>query len=104
MIIKTLVENTSKTGELKSEHGLSLYIETKKHKLLFDTGSSELYSVNAAKMGVDLAKVDIAVISHGHYDHGGGLETFLKINKKAKIYMHRNSLGKYYSNSSSGEK
>lgn len=104
MIIKTLVENTSISEKLGSEHGLSLYIETKKHKLLFDTGASALFAENARKMKVDLSEVDLAVISHGHYDHGGGLKAFVNINSKAKIYLNQKSFEKYYSNRSNGEK
>lgn len=104
MILITLVENTSISEELKSEHGLSLYIETKKHKLLFDLGASGLFAENAKKLNVDLAEVDLVVISHGHYDHGGGLNAFLNVNKKAQIYLNQKAFGKYYSNRPGGEK
>ena len=87
MKLTVLAENTSKTG-LAAEHGLSLFIETNKHKILFDFGASTLFSENAGKLGVDLGMVDIAFLSHGHYDHGGGIEAFLDINKIANIYMH----------------
>lgn len=103
MIIKSLIENTSDTAALKTEHGLCLYIETKKHKLLFDTGASGLFAENAARMNVDLAGVDMAVISHGHYDHGGGLKEFLNINSKAKVFVHREAFGEYYAKRSNGE-
>ena len=89
MIITVLSENLTSSDKLGSEHGLSLYIETETHKILFDTGASGLFAENAGKLGVDLAKVDLAVISHGHYDHGGGLKTFLGINNRAKIYLHQ---------------
>ena len=88
MKVTVLAENTSRCG-LPAEHGLSLYIETENRKILFDTGQSELFSENAERLGVDLKKVDIAVISHGHYDHGGGLKTFLKLNGSAPVYLHR---------------
>lgn len=102
MIIKTLVENTTIADAFEAEHGLSLYIETKKHKLLFDLGASELFAENAEKMGVDLSAVDAVFISHGHADHGGGLETFLKVNTKAKIYLNAKAFEKHYSNRPSG--
>lgn len=104
MIIKALAENISDIEDLACEHGLSLCIETKNHKILFDTGASNLFAVNAAKMGVDLSKVDLAVISHGHYDHGGGLKTFLSINSKAKVYLHEKAFEKHYSHRTNGEK
>ena len=77
MLIKTLVENTAISKDFGSEHGLSLYIETKKHKILFDVGASELFLKNAKKLDVSIADVDFLVISHGHYDHGGGLKSFI---------------------------
>ncbi len=99
MIITTLVENISENPDLGAEHGLSLYIETKRHKILFDTGASQLFAENADKMGVDLAAVDIVILSHGHYDHGGGLKTFLALNQTAKIYMNMNAFQNHYSQS-----
>lgn len=104
MIIKTLVENTSIFKDLASEQGLSLYIETNRHKLLFDMGASALFAENARKMNIDLTDVDLAVISHGHFDHGGGLEAFLEINSKAKIYINNRAFGKHYANRPGGEK
>jgi 7,8-dihydropterin-6-yl-methyl-4-(beta-D-ribofuranosyl)aminobenzene 5'-phosphate synthase len=104
MIIKTLVENTSLDPELGSEHGLSLYIETENHRILFDTGASGLFAVNAEKMGIDLSLVDIAVISHDHYDHGGGLMTFMALNKQAKIYVSREAFQDRFSILPTGEK
>ncbi len=96
MIIKALTENTSKNENIFSEHGLSLYIETGKHKILFDMGQTDLFYKNAQTMGVDLRAVDVAVLSHGHYDHGGGLEKFLEINKAAPVYLSRFAFGEYY--------
>ena len=97
MIIKTLAENTSVSGDYNNEHGLSLYIETKKHKILFDTGASNLFLENAKKLNVDISDVDLAIISHGHYDHGGGLKAFLNANSKAKIYINQKAFDKHYS-------
>ncbi len=102
MLIKTLVENTTMSKDLCCEHGLSLYIETKKHKLLFDVGESDFFLQNAGKLGVDVAEVDFLVISHGHYDHGGGLKVFLKANTKAEVFLHRLAFEKYYASRSDG--
>ncbi|MBP1737309.1 MAG: hypothetical protein H6Q60_1190 [Oscillospiraceae bacterium] len=104
MRVQVLVENTSHCGGLGSEHGLSLYIETSRHKLLFDTGASGLFSENAEQMGVDLAQVDVSVLSHGHSDHGGGIETFLRLNDKAKLYLHERVFIPHYVNRPNGEK
>ena len=104
MIVKVLSENTTSSEKLGSEHGLSLYIETEAHTILFDTGASCLFAENAEKMGVDLTRVDLAVISHGHYDHGGGLKTFLGINNRAKIYLHQKAFEPHYANRPGGIK
>lgn len=87
MKVVTLIENTSISKEFKHQHGLSLYIETEQHKILFDTGSNGAFIDNARKMDVDLSQVDTVVISHGHYDHGGGLKQLLEVNSIAKIYI-----------------
>ena len=97
MKITCLLENTTTKNDILTEHGLSLYIETEKHNILFDMGQSDLFAKNAETLGIDLSKVDIAIISHGHYDHGGGLETFLRINNHAPIYINKNAFGSHYS-------
>ena len=74
MKITALLENKTNREDMLTEHGLSLYIETEKHKILFDMGQSDLFAKNAAALGIDLSSVDIAVLSHGHYDHGGGVK------------------------------
>lgn len=80
-----LVEDTPK-DPLMGEHGLSLYIESD-IRILFDMGQSRLFAENARRVGVNLREVDVAVISHGHYDHGGGLRHFLEINDSADVLM-----------------
>lgn len=96
MIIKTLVENTSISEEFGSEHGLSIYIETNDRKILFDVGASELFLENAKKMNINITNIDYLVISHGHYDHGGGLRAFLQKNTKAEIFLHRLAFDKHF--------
>ena len=96
MRISMLLENTAKNNDFAAEHGLSMYIETEQGNILFDTGATSLFAQNAAKLGIDLADVDMVVISHGHNDHGGGLKTFLELNSKAKIYITPQAFGRYY--------
>ncbi|MFV0381204.1 MAG: MBL fold metallo-hydrolase, partial [Breznakia sp.] len=96
MKIIALVENTTKS-ELKAKHGLSLYIETLNHKILFDLGSDDTLFKNAKKRNIDISKVDVVVISHGHADHGGALDKFLAVNNTAKIYVQRKAFEPYYS-------
>lgn len=92
----SLVENTSKIDNITPQHGLSLYIEALGHKILFDMGQDDLFLINAQKLGVDIKDINIAVISHGHYDHGGGLKSFLSVNSKAKVYINHRAFYKYY--------
>ena len=84
-----LLENLSADSRLEAEHGLSLYLETGDHRILFDTGQTDAFARNAEKLGIDLRAVDMAVLSHGHYDHSGGLARFLAINDHAPVYIHR---------------
>lgn len=89
MKIVTLLENETNDKRLSAAHGLSLYIETDTKKILFDLGPNNFYMKNAKKLGIDLSKVDILVISHGHYDHGTGIKKFLKYNKKAQVFVSK---------------
>lgn len=89
MNIKVLSENTSISEKLGCEHGLSLYLQAGGRKILFDTGASPLFAENAAKLGIDLSSVELTVLSHGHYDHGGGLGEFLTRNTQANVYLHQ---------------
>ena len=103
MRIINLVENTEGKSGCGVEHGLCFYIETEKHKLLMDAGQTELLLENAQKLGIDLTAVDTVVLSHGHYDHGGGILPFAKINPDAKIYVPEAAFGEYYSVNKAGE-
>lgn len=96
MKIVTLLENTSRRPGLAAARGLSIYVETGERKILFDMGPDASFLNNARALGVDLAAVDAAVLSHGHSDHGGGLAAFCEINAQAKIYLRREALGAYY--------
>lgn len=78
------------------EHGLCVYIGTEKHRMLVDTGASDLLIKNAEILGIDLKSVDSVFLSHGHYDHSGGIIPFAKINKNAKIYVHEKADLDYY--------
>ena len=103
MIVKTLVENTTVTDEFRGEHGLSVYLENEENRILVDLGDSSLYAENAAKMNVDLSAVDTVVISHAHYDHGGGLKHFLSVNEKAAVYISAYGFDDYYARKPDGE-
>ena len=102
MTITSLLENTAARAGIAAEHGLSLYVETANRRILFDMGQTDLFARNAEALGIDLSRVDLAVLSHGHYDHGGGLAAFLEINQTAPVYLteaaflpHYNGTQKY---------
>lgn len=95
MKITALVENHT-NSELKARHGLSLYIETRKHKALFDLASGNTLFENARIRGIDLSEIDTVIISHGHMDHGGALNKFLQINSKARIYIQKKAFEPHY--------
>ena len=97
MKIINLMENTCGHPDCEAAHGLSFYIETANHRLLMDAGPSDLTVFNADALGIDLAGVDICVISHGHYDHSDGLSAFLARNASAKVYIRREAAGEYLS-------
>jgi 7,8-dihydropterin-6-yl-methyl-4-(beta-D-ribofuranosyl)aminobenzene 5'-phosphate synthase len=96
MRVVSLLENTAAMPGIGVEHGLSLYVEWRGVKLLFDMGQSGLFAQNAEALGVDLSAVDVAVLSHGHYDHGGGLSTFLALNDHAPVYVHADAFLPHY--------
>lgn len=97
MKVTSITENTSSKA-LPVEHGLSLYIEKDDAgKVLFDMGQSDLFARNAEALSLPVADIDVAVVSHGHYDHGGGLKTFLQQNSKANVYIHKDAFLPHYS-------
>jgi len=96
MKITALMENTSIAPDIACEHGLSLYIEACGKKILFDMGQSEAFAENAKRLGVDLSRVEIAMLSHGHYDHGGGALRFFEENDHAPLYVSRHAFAPYY--------
>ena len=91
MRVTMLLDNLAADPSLAAEHGLSLYIETEKHRILFDAGQSYAFARNAEALDIDLSAVDIAILSHGHYDHSGGLARFLELNDHAPLYLHRSA-------------
>lgn len=98
MKITVLVENTG-PNELIIEHGISLYIEFNDKKYLLDAGPSDSFFKNAHALSIDLDRVDKAVLSHGHYDHGDGFMVFLNQYKDKVVYGAKNIFDDYYSGS-----
>ena len=118
-----LSDNRTQNPLLQTEHGLSILLETEKHRILLDTGASDVFVRNAEQMGIglrpslisldkaqaslalpslsrslDLSTVDYVFISHGHSDHAGGLKHFMMINDKAQVIVSPNALkGRFFS-------
>lgn len=102
MKICTLMENKAVSEEFTSSHGLSFYIETKNHRILFDMGPDGSFLENAKKLGIDISGVDFAILSHGHYDHGGGLKAFLEANQRASVHIQKKALGSFWAHDPDG--
>ena len=87
MKITLLANNCADKRGFLGEHGLSLYIEHKNNNILFDTGQTDVYIRNAKVLGIDFKKINAVILSHGHYDHCGGLAFYPE---NTKIYIHKN--------------
>ena len=93
-----LSDNRTQNPSLETEHGLSILLETEEYHLLLDTGASDVFIRNAEKMSIDLSTVDYVFISHGHSDHAGGLQYFVKSNRKFKVLVSPDAMsGQFFS-------
>ena len=101
MKITILAENSG-WEELEGEHGLSLLIEHQGKKILLDAGQSMLFYNNSKKLGINLEEIDWAVLSHSHYDHADGFESFFENNSRAQLYVNRNVCEDFYADDESG--
>jgi 7,8-dihydropterin-6-yl-methyl-4-(beta-D-ribofuranosyl)aminobenzene 5'-phosphate synthase len=97
LTITVLVENTAMERGLLGEHGLSFLIETERHRVLFDTGQGLVLEHNVKQLGLNLNPLDAIALSHGHYDHSGGLESVLKTISPSKLYLHSLAIKPKYS-------
>jgi 7,8-dihydropterin-6-yl-methyl-4-(beta-D-ribofuranosyl)aminobenzene 5'-phosphate synthase len=94
--VTTIVENAAGRADLQAEHGLAVWIDTGRHRVLFDTGQGDLVLANARALDIGLEQADAIVLSHGHYDHTGGLAGVLSLARGARVFLHPAALaGKY---------
>ena len=93
--LHVLIENTARPG-FTPQHGLSLHITTPRHRLLFDVGQNGLFISHAGKMGLSLSQVDAMILSHGHFDHGGGIADFFAVNQRAYLYAAPGAFAPHY--------
>ncbi len=96
MKITVLTDDKAKKRGFVAEHGLSLFIEYKDYNILFDTGQSDVYIRNAKALQIDLNKTDYIVLSHGHYDHCGGISSLPNLKKNPKIYLQKSATEQKY--------
>lgn len=95
--ITILAENLAQGEGVLGEHGLSFWIDTGAHRVLFDTGQGLVLEHNARRLGIDLSSADAIVLSHGHYDHVGGLERVWPKATKARLFLHPRAIDPKYS-------
>ena len=101
--ITVLIEDSVSRPILLAEHGLAFWIDTGSHGLLFDTGQSRLILANANELKLDLDAVDSVVLSHGHYDHCGGLADVLaNAAGNVTVYAHPRALDPKYRRTETG--
>ena len=93
----TILSDNIADSNLESEHGFSLLLQTPNGSLLFDAGQDRVLFHNAQKLDIDLRRIDKFVLSHGHYDHCGGIAELLRINPALKVFMHPGATVKRYS-------
>jgi 7,8-dihydropterin-6-yl-methyl-4-(beta-D-ribofuranosyl)aminobenzene 5'-phosphate synthase len=98
--ITVLVENSVHRQGLVAEHGLSFHIQCGERSLLFDTGQTDLAVINAETLRLPLDRVEAIVLSHGHYDHTGGVPAMLEVVPEARVYLHPAAFEKKFSQNS----
>ena len=102
MRVTVLMENSTPSSRLAARHGLSLWLELDDgRRVLFDMGPDEAFLANAHTLGVDVTSADLAVLSHGHYDHGGGLPAFLaacaRAGRDVPVYVREHAFEEHVS-------
>lgn len=98
MKLTVLSDNRTNDRMLQTEHGLSILLQTERHKILLDTGASDVFICNAERLGIDLSDIDYVFISHGHSDHSGGLRYFLEHNRQAMVIVSPDAMsGQFFS-------
>ncbi len=87
----SILTNNKSCPNFAKEHGLSIYINHPIYNILFDTGYTDAYLENAENLGLDLNQTHYIILSHGHYDHTGGLRYFYTTDSLKGIYIHKDA-------------
>jgi len=93
----TILMDNAAADNLQSEHGVSLWLEFGDKRVLFDTGQTDRILGNASVLGINLQSTDAIVLSHGHYDHTGGLNAVVEISLHSTLYLHPEAMQSKYS-------
>lgn len=108
MKITVLTENSTPSDRICARHGLSLFLETGEHHVLFDMGPDAAFLDNARALGVDVRTADVTVLSHGHFDHSGGLAAYLEATEKlpspAPVYVSQHAFEEHVAKTPVGMK
>jgi 7,8-dihydropterin-6-yl-methyl-4-(beta-D-ribofuranosyl)aminobenzene 5'-phosphate synthase len=100
--VTVVVEDTAHGPKLLAEHGLAYWIEYDGHRILFDTGQSSVLVGNAFKLGLALHDSEAIVLSHGHYDHTGGVADVLNTQRHITVYAHPAAFAPKFINNPNG--
>ena len=90
--VAILDDNIAGAPSFRAEHGLSVLLQVEGRSFLWDCGQSDIAVYNAQKLGLDLSRLEGIGISHGHYDHAGGLLNVLEVSGPKKVYFHPDAL------------
>lgn len=102
--IAIIADNTAARGDLRTEHGFACWVEAHGHRVLFDTGAGQVLRANAAALGVGLEQAEAIALSHGHYDHTGGLTEAWTMPETTPLYLHEGALVARYRVGATGAK
>ncbi|PLY12680.1 MAG: hypothetical protein C0624_00480 [Desulfuromonas sp.] len=89
MKLTVIADNHTNREDLTTQHGLSIWIEHAGKKIVFDTGSDSSWLANAKTLGLDPLEADMLFLSHGHWDHGGGVPALLEAGWRGTLVAHR---------------
>lgn len=100
--VTVLVENSVTGRGLRAEHGLAYHVQAGRHALLFDTGQSDLLIHNASELGLRLEELEAIALSHGHYDHTGGMVVARSLAPGVRLYLHPAAVESKYAGNPDG--